>query len=172
MPEGGPRPAHARLFLALWPDDATRRVLAARRDCWIWPRGAAVVADDRLHLTLHFIGPVPVERVQAVADGLAVPLAAFALEDGVAERWRNGIAAWCWPETPPELVALHARLAAALRQLGLPVEQRPFRPHVTLARKVADATAPAGAPASLVWPVHGYALVQSQGGYRVLRRYG
>lgn len=172
MPERGVQARSARLFLALWPDDATRRALAAWRDRWIWPPAAAVVAEERLHLTLHFIGPVAVERVDAVADGLAEPFTEFTLGQGGAEVWRSGIAAWCPGEVPEALSALHAHLASALRRLALPVERRRFRPHVTLARKAAGATPPTDALAFPPWSVHDYALVQSRNGYRVLRRYG
>jgi 2'-5' RNA ligase len=72
---------------------------------------------------------------------------------------------------PAALEILHARLAETLRALGLPVEARPFRPHLTLARKAAGAVAPAAAP-DIRWPVAGYSLVQSAGGYRTLRHYG
>lgn len=171
--------ATARLFLALWPDDATRRALAAWRDCWSWPEGAAPVADERLHLTLHFIGAVPRERVEAIAAGLAVPWTPFRLSEGHGQCWRGGLAAWVADETPAGLLEAHARLAKALRGLALPVEQRAFRPHVTVARKVprkvprtaAGAAVPSAPPCTLDWLVDGYALVLSEGGYRVLRRY-
>ncbi len=162
----------ARLFLALWPDDAVRRALADWRNLWTLPKGAAPVADERLHLTLHFIGAVPLARLESVAAGLALPFSRFTLDAGQAARWPHGIAAWCPREAPPELVALHQRLAEALRALGLPVEERRFRPHVTLARKAAAAVLPPlPPPSATAWRVDAYALVQSQGGYRVLRRY-
>jgi 2'-5' RNA ligase len=165
-------PPAARLFLALWPDDAARRALAAWRDRWSLPEGAAPVADERLHLTLHFIGAVALARLDSVAAGLAVPFSGFTLDAGLAERWPHGIAAWRPREAPPELVTLHQRLAAALRALDLPVEQRPFRPHVTLARKAAAAMPPLRPPRTASpWRVDGYTLVRSQGGYRLLRRY-
>ena len=60
QPPGGET---ARLFLALWPDDALRRGLLAWRDAWQWPARAALVAPDDLHLTLHFLGGVPLVRL-------------------------------------------------------------------------------------------------------------
>lgn len=165
-----PAPPKARLFLALWPDDATRRTLAAWRDRWSWPAGAAVVPDERLHLTLHFIGPVARERVPAVADALAVPCERFTLELGEAEAWPRGLALLVPARTPPPLAALHERLAQALQAAALPVEVRPFRPHVTLARHAAHAVPPVGGPACR-WAVDGYALVESDQGYRVLRQW-
>lgn len=166
-----PARATARLFLALWPDAVARRALAAWRDGWSWPAGAAPVPDERLHLTLHFIGAVPRARIDEVAAGVAVRFERFTLDEGAAGRWPHGIAAWFPREAPPELFALHERLALALRALGLRVEQRPLRPHVTLARKAAAAQPPGQPPrAAAPWQVDAYALVESRGEYRLLRR--
>jgi 2'-5' RNA ligase len=58
---------------------------------------------------------------------------------------------------------------------GVPLEARPWQPHVTLARRAEGALAPDDGRA-LRWRVRGYVLVESRlgsnGGYRVLRRYG
>jgi 2'-5' RNA ligase len=74
---------------------------------------------------------------------------------------------------PEALQTLHEALADALRRAGLPVESRPLRPHVTLARHAAHAEFPAE-PLDVVWRVEGYALVESRlatGEYRVVERY-
>ena len=164
-----------RLFLALWPTPQVRAGLLAWRDAFAWPATAAVVAPERLHLTLHFIGAVPADRVDAVQAGLAVEPAAFELGFGRAELWPRGIAVLRPLREPPALQDLHVRIGAALRALGLPVEARPFRPHVTLARR-AEGVALTQIPAPLRWRVRSYALVESRlgrdGGYVVLRRYG
>jgi len=67
-----PTPPRARLFLALWPTPAVRGKLLAWRDAFDWPPGSALVAPEKLHLTLHFIGPVVRERIDEVAEGLAL----------------------------------------------------------------------------------------------------
>ena len=76
---------------------------------------------------------------------------------------------------PDGLLALQRRLGEALRALGLPTETRPFRPHVTFARKAAGA-ALRFEPEPLRWRVRSHVLVESRpgraGGYVVLRRYG
>lgn len=169
----GAPPDTARLFLALWPDAALRARLAARRDAWRWPRGAAPVRDDKLHLTLHFLGSVPSARLPGLLDGFAVAFTPFALEIGPAVAWPHGIAVLEPCAAPPELPALHARLAEALAGLGLQPEARAFRPHVTMARRAGGAGLPADA-APIRWEVRGYALVESRpgdGGYTVLREY-
>lgn len=170
-----PKPAStARLFLALWPAPSVRAALMARQASWSWPRGCTPVAAEKLHLTLHFIGTVAAERVPEVAAGLAVPSHAFTLHLAHDALWRHSVAVLEPERIPDALPALHANLADALRKLGLPVEARSFRPHVTFARKADGATPPEPARAApITWRSSGgYALVVSRGGrYDVLRRY-
>jgi 2'-5' RNA ligase len=154
--------APQRLFLALWPDAAVRRALAARRDRFVWPAGAAPVADARLHLTLHFIGDVPATRVPGLRAALRVAAPPFDLELDRAEVWAGGLVVLRPSAVPAPLAELRASLAAALLAAALPVERRPFRPHVTLARRAAGVAWPALRP--LRWAVNGYALVRSQPG--------
>lgn len=169
---GGPGRAAgaARLFLAVWPDPAARQALLRWRDGARWPAGAAATPPEQLHLTLHFIGDVPLARLPEVAEGLAVPCRRCWIGFDRAEHWGCGLAVLGAATVPPALAELHGRLAEALRALGLPVERRPWRPHVTLARRAAGAVLPPGGPGA-DWAVDGYALVQSAGGYRTLRRY-
>lgn len=168
---GEPLPPQ-RLFIALWPGPRVRQALAACRDLTAWPAGAAPTATENLHLTLHFIGPVPSGRIDAVAAGLQVPMSGFDLRLQTTEVWHGGIAVLQPRTVPARLQQLHADLAGALRQLQLPVEARAFHPHVTLARR-AGRQPPVPPAVPVRWQVAGYALVQSSGGgrYRVLQRY-
>ena len=161
----------ARLFLALWPDPAMRHLLQERRDAWGWPKGATPVPADKLHVTLHFLGGQPGERLPEFLDGLKVPFEPFRLELATATVWHNGIAVLEPGQAPPELLALHARLSDALVALGLHREARPYRPHVTMARRATGALLPSNA-SPIAWDVRGYALVESTNGvYTVLRDY-
>jgi 2'-5' RNA ligase len=173
-------PEHLRLFIALWPDAAALRALQAHRSHWTWPAGAKPVAPDRVHLTVHFLGQVARARLDELRAALAPPalaLTPFALRWSHARVWPRGLAVLLPSEAEADapglqaLHALHARLGEVLRQLGMPVEARPFRPHLTLARAAQGATPPAAGP-DIPWPVRGYALVQSEAGYRTLQRYG
>jgi 2'-5' RNA ligase len=50
--------------------------------------------------------------------------------------WRASGVAWIGPSVlPPALLTLHSTLADALVAAGFELESRPFRPHVTLARR-------------------------------------
>ncbi|MGZ3183394.1 MAG: RNA 2',3'-cyclic phosphodiesterase [Telluria sp.] len=162
--------ADARLFLALWPDDLVRAALAYWRDAWTWPRGATPVANDKLHLTLHFLGEVPEARLPALVEGFALPAPRFQLDFGVPAVWHQNIAVLEPLTVPSELLDLQTALGARVAALGLPLEDRPYRPHVTMARRARGAQPPA-ANLHIRWPVDRYALVRSHpatGAYKVL----
>ena len=164
----------ARLFIALWPDEAMRHELAAHRDAWAFPRSASPVRTDRLHATLHFLGDVEQLSIPELADALAVPFEPFSLQFGQHVLWPHGIAVLEPDAAPPALMHLHLRLGKALETSGVAPDTRPSRPHVTLARRAAKA----GVPAQfhpLAWHINGYRLMEStpgvNGGYVTLRAY-
>jgi 2'-5' RNA ligase len=162
----------ARLFVALWPDAAVRAALAAWRDACTWPARAAVVATPKLHMTLHFIGDVAADRLPAIVQGLRVPPHPCELALDQCQSWPRGLVVLQSSDTPAALLALHAACANALLALALPVQRRPFRAHVTLAREAAGALLHRRAE-PLRWPVGDVALVRSHPGprgYEVLSR--
>lgn len=162
----------ARLFLALWPDDQLRHQLAQWRDGWDWPKPATPVKTERLHVTLHFLGEVERDRLPALMAALHVPYEPFSLQFGRNEKWHRGLAVLEPVTVPAALTALHAALSGALTDAGLTVEARPYRPHVTLARR-ADKAAPRTSGPAIDWQVDSYALMEStpQEGYTVLREW-
>lgn len=160
-----------RMFIALWPGDAVRRELAAWRDGWRWPRSATPVRSERLHMTLHFIGDVPVERVDEIASALSTPCGPFELSFGRNVLWPHGIAVLEPNGAPAQLIDLQATLGEALRALSLPVDQRPFKPHVTLARR-ANSAEPSCEGPPIRWSIDRFALMRSHPDhYEVVREY-
>lgn len=124
-----------RCFLALAPTPETVLQLEAL------PIAAATarVATSDLHLTLAFLGAVTPEQGSRLCSALpslaATPPHALSLQ---------GLETWPSRATPHVQVAafnkqtsleeLLARIHHLLRELALPIEARPFRPHVTLCR--------------------------------------
>ena len=163
-----------RLFVALWPDPRTRAAISEWQQAWDWPSRAAPVKSERLHLTLHFLGDVPAQRLPEIAAGLRGPFEPFDLQLGHGEVWPNGVAVLEPADTPQQLQGLHAALRDAVIALGLAVDARPFRPHVTLARRAHGATPPLRQP-RLRWRAdEGYVLVRSLpggAGYQVVERF-
>jgi RNA 2',3'-cyclic 3'-phosphodiesterase len=163
-----------RLFIALWPGEALRRAITSWQQAWSWPPRAALVKPDRLHLTLHFLGDVPSNRLPRLVDGLKARVEPFTLALREGEVWPNGVALLRPDTIPPALVRLHAALRRELEEQELPVESRSYRAHVTLARRAHGAIPPQQGP-NLRWPIDsGYVLVRSLpggAGYDVLARF-
>jgi 2'-5' RNA ligase len=154
-----------RLFLGLWPTDAQRAQLQDLAERWRWPASARRTPPERLHITLHFLGNVPVARVPELKQALAVPWSGCTLQLDAAQVWPGGIAVLEATQVPPELIALHARLGQVLAGAGIPLETRRYRPHVTFARKAQGALPPACA--SFEWhATPHYALLRSLPGGR------
>ena len=150
---------NARLFVALWPDAQVRAALQAASAQWRWQPGAAIIPADRLHLTLHFLGDLPRESIPELARALELPRARCALTLDRAALWRGGVAVLEPSVVPAPLVELRRALGAALHSVGLALETRRWRPHVTLARR-ANVKPPQMAP--IFWPLGGHVLAESR----------
>lgn len=163
-----------RLFLAIWPDDVVRQRVSRHRAAWWLPPGPLTYQPQDWHVTLHFLGSVTDERAAAIVAGLHLPLEPCELVLDQPQLWRGGLAVLSASSVPPALTSLHDRLAGALRGLEQAVDARPWRPHLTLARRAAGARPPT-ASAPIAWPVRNYAMVVSTGGqeqrYRVVHEY-
>lgn len=139
-----------RLFLALsLPDalqahlaDATAPLRAAAPDVrWTEP--------GKLHITVRFFGEQP-DDFAARAIAALTPAARQTRALGVALQglgafpaWGRARVIWLGVGYQPGLELLHHDVEVACMSLGLDVEGRPFRPHLTLAR-----LDPAGGPSA------------------------
>lgn len=179
----GPRAAQAaraartgRLFVALWPDAATRAALARWQQAHDWPPAARLTPARDLHLTLVFIGALPAELLDAVATAVAEPAAPFQIQLDHIEHWRGGLVVASVSSVPAALAAEQRRFEDPLRTLGLAIDERPWKPHVTLARRGAGAALCGGAgvvPPPIEWSGAGHVLAMRDGEhYRLLRRFG
>jgi RNA 2',3'-cyclic 3'-phosphodiesterase len=126
------------------------------------------VPAENLHVTLSFLGSVPCERMAdlrrigaTVAGNLCKdrPLA-IRFEQLVA--WTQARVLCAVPKAEPEPVsALAAVLTAVVVAAGFAPDLKPFRAHVTVARKVtARLQLPSFAPVE--WRFDGFALVDSR----------
>ena len=151
-----------RLFFALWPDPSLLQALRARVGEITASVGGKLQRPDQWHVTLEFLGQVPHERqpaLRAAAD--RVRRSAVAIEFDRVEYWRKPqVVCMVASRVPTGLAALITQLRAELAAEGFAVEARPFRPHLTLARKVRSAADSLLDPPFL-WPAGGFALVRS-----------
>ncbi|MCB1803357.1 MAG: RNA 2',3'-cyclic phosphodiesterase [Gammaproteobacteria bacterium] len=155
---------HPRLFFALWPDDTVRHELLHWQTHNLAHNARWQHRDD-LHMTLDFLGQVEPARIDGLRTLLAeAPGSAFSLVLDEIGFWPGPQVLWAGPSSVPgALIDLQARLSEGLAQLGFPPEDRPYRPHVTLARKVGSGST-YGPLAPLTWSVSELVLVESRSG--------
>lgn len=138
---GVQRPATDRLFFALWPSRRLREQLQASLPQLTAGIDARPQRPDQWHVTLEFLGSVARERqplLDAAAAAACRDLAPFTVRFDRLEHWRRpGILCLAATIVPPRLRQLVEALREALVARGFAVEAREFRPHVTLARKLA-----------------------------------
>jgi 2'-5' RNA ligase len=130
----------ARLFVALELGGEDRRALVAwAREAVAADRALRIVAAESVHLTLAFLGSLPLDEVgplSAVVEELA---------GWPAPPLSTGAALWLSPRRPHvltvavsddvgALAALHGALWDGLEALGFEREGRRFTPHLTVAR--------------------------------------
>ena len=157
---GAPR----RLFFALWPGDAVRHALFHWQTQHL-PAKVRWTHRDDLHLTLHFLGQVDAARLddlRRLGDGVDRPRFTILLDE--IGYWPRPQVLWVAPSrAPDELTGLYRQLESGLQALGLETDNRPYRPHITLARKV-RARSPWPTLEPFAWGVDEMALVESRAG--------
>jgi 2'-5' RNA ligase len=155
----------ARLFFALWPDEAARQSLADVATALAERVRGRPVPAAKIHLALAFLGEIAADRVRAARQaGTIVRSSGFNLVLDCLGSFRASQVAWAGcARIPPELVRLHAGLTGELRSLAFTLEDRPFAPHVTLARRISKAVPPGPMP-PLEWKAHELTLVRSDAG--------
>lgn len=144
-----------RCFLGLPPDSGL--VMALRQQVERWQQAglqAHWVPERNWHLTLVFLGDLPsVTKVplMALCQQISAQHPAQTLPITRVGRFPNRQGRFLVAEgdAPPALAALRAQLAEGCRQLGLAVEARPLRPHITLARDLTHDPDHASAPLPL-----------------------
>lgn len=125
-----------RLFVALEIPETVRENLAAiRKNFSSVGLQLRWVPPENLHVTLKFIGRVPGEKLQPIIEALRSVRADKPVQ--VEFSGLGGLPAgvyWAAIESSVALKTLAAQIDQSLRPLGIVGENRPFHPHVTLAR--------------------------------------
>ena len=132
-----------RLFIAArLPLDLTALLVAAQKLLDNTAMKCSPTRAEHLHLTLRFIGEVQAETAQRVRqwfEGLELPK----LLDGncVFDRYgsfpgKEGATVWAGLKCSDGIRDLQRRIEQGLQSLGQPAENKPWIPHITLARRV------------------------------------
>ncbi|HWZ59221.1 MAG TPA: RNA 2',3'-cyclic phosphodiesterase [Gemmatimonadaceae bacterium] len=131
-----------RLFLALnLPANVRRHCFEATGPLRQARPDARWVPEGHLHLTLKFLG----EQPEGLVPSLTSAIDAIATATRPLDLALGQVGAFPTPKRPrvvyltvapdPKLELLHHDVEVACAALALPIEGKPFRPHVTLGRE-------------------------------------
>ena len=117
----------ARLFFALWPDQAVRDEIVARTRDLALQEGARRLVPENLHLTLVFLGNVDAQTRRLLEQGAAlIENPAFSLRLEQLGFWKKPrIACFLPGDCPEALASLVRRLARLSRDCGVELDERP-----------------------------------------------
>lgn len=126
------------MFFALWPSEEWLSQLAEARAAALPQLGGRAVQPADWHVTLCFLGAVPDSALDALLKRAAgIRAAPFKLQFDGLETFRGArVLAATASQAPPEAIALVQSVYRAAREVGLTPDEKPWHPHVTLARAI------------------------------------
>jgi 2'-5' RNA ligase len=136
-----------RVFVGLDIDDAIRqRIRRFMEGVNGFAPDARWVRPESLHVTLKFIGEKPNEAVEDIKGALSAirtePIEVSFRGYGFFPTAKAARVFWIGIESGPQLFALAKAVDEATSALGIPKEDHPFAPHLTLARGGGRAATP------------------------------
>jgi len=128
-----------RIFIGIdLEDDVREKIARFLEGVRGFAPDARWVRPESLHITVKFIGEQKPEQVEAMAERLRqVEETTIDIRlggHGFFPTAKSPRVFWIGIRAGPELAALAASIDAAVAELGVAREDRPFSPHLTLAR--------------------------------------
>jgi len=177
-----------RLFFAFWPTESQQQQMAQATLERVSSAGGRAVPTQNLHVTLAFLGSVPQRRIGELgAVAARVARSGVRVGPGIAmsghgestasepgaplvsltfsrtEYWRKpGLLCAVEGSREDRAAALAANLQRAMAAAGFAPDLKPFRAHVTLARKVSPSDALERAFPAITWKFGDIALIDSR----------
>jgi RNA 2',3'-cyclic 3'-phosphodiesterase len=96
-------------------------------------------SPEKLHITTKFIGEWPEERIEEMKRALGTvaktgPIRIAVRGSGWFPNARDPHTLWVGVEAAPELAVLARATEHVVQAIGVPMEERKYSPHLTLAR--------------------------------------
>ncbi|WP_339450107.1 RNA 2',3'-cyclic phosphodiesterase [Pseudomonas sp. EA_5y_Pfl2_R50] len=162
-----------RLFFALDCPPTQRKAIAQWRT-ELGLRTGKPVPVDNFHLTLLFLGAVPLAQINEVceaAGGVRTPGEPLKIALDRLQVWhRAGVLSLAPEQAPQALLRLVYALEQAMLPFGFDETPREFRPHLTLARDYRAPEPESVTPPEFFLRAERFALFEShKGRYRILQ---
>ncbi len=149
-----------RLFLALWPSDQSRKQIVQISQS-IKSEDLTLTRADNLHVTLVFLGNIDEKSELLLRKQLDhISIQPLVLCFNQLEFWRKPkILCLTAQQYDQQLILLVDALKRTAESCGLETDSRPYKPHITLARKARKLIKVNVEP--LQWRADSYSLVES-----------
>ncbi|SOD42521.1 RNA 2',3'-cyclic phosphodiesterase [Nitrosovibrio sp. Nv4] len=158
----------ARVFFAIWPDSNAQRQLGGlvKRLQLEALCGGRKTKAENIHLTLVFVGEVEIDKLEILCRvAKEIRDSGARAFDLVVEKicyWKHkGIVYGEIGRIPQELMSLVTALQDGLSHAGFSLEQRAYRPHITLMRDASCQTLPE-LTEPIAWRACEWVLVKSE----------
>ena len=151
-----------RLFFGLLPEQGIRDQLVVAVKLFSIAKEMRPISDDNLHITLLFIGDVEENACKCLEKKIAQTfIQSFTLRLDLYGYFKRPQTIWIGSTScPSELSRLVKHLKSIGVQCGIDFDDRPYKPHVTLFRKVSKAYFP-DTPSAITWKVKEFHLLES-----------
>jgi 2'-5' RNA ligase len=103
--------------------------------------GLRVIAPEQIHLTLHFLGEFDLAQATLALSTVKWPAFELMISSLGSFQGHRDTILWAGLAPSTALTDLHQTMCKHLVEVGYQPEQRPYHPHITLAR--CDARVPA-----------------------------
>jgi RNA 2',3'-cyclic 3'-phosphodiesterase len=129
-----------RLFVAIEIPSEIRKAFAAfLAELRAVAPAAKWVRAENLHVTLKFLGHTDPSNLEKIVEALRMirnshPVTLEFCGLGFFPNERRPRVFWAGMDAPPNLQPLAQAVDRGLHAIGFPLEERPFAPHLTLAR--------------------------------------
>lgn len=132
-----------RIFIALdIPAEIRERIVRYTDGLRPLAAGSRWTRSESLHVTLKFVGQASDAKVEEIKQALrgidAAPFTVGFGQTGFFPGARRPRVLWAGVEAGDGLPRLASAIDAALEKIGIPREEKPFHPHLTLARAGSD----------------------------------
>lgn len=151
-----------RLFFALFPERGIRDQLVETSKMFQTVKGVRPIPNDNLHVTLQFLGNVDENAYKCLEKKVfQTYIQPFKLCLNLYGYFKKPQITWLGSSScPTELKRLVNHLNNIALQCGIELDEQPYKPHVTLFRKVQKAEFP-DKLFDITWNVKEFHLLES-----------
>lgn len=129
-----------RLFIAINFDESTKKAIQQiSHKVKKHTVQGRFVKEQHLHLTLEFLGDIPpaqLDKIKSAMNQVVAEKFIMILKGIGFFKGRDGHIYWIGIEENRHLIDLQKQLHEALESQGFKLDNRPYKPHITIGRRV------------------------------------